>query len=196
MQNIYWNNRYLDKNTPWDASRITTPIKEYVDQLEDKDLKILIPGAGNGHEASYLFEQGFRNVWICDWAEAATQQFAVQNPDFPKEQIICGDFFQLETTFDLIIEQTFFCALPPTMREAYAKKVAESLDESGKLVGLLFDFPLTEQGPPFGGTKDEYIKYFEPFFEFKIFEKSYNSIKPRAGKEYFILFQKKSKISV
>jgi len=33
----YWNKRYLEKNTPWDAGEPTTPIKEYADSLEEKD---------------------------------------------------------------------------------------------------------------------------------------------------------------
>lgn len=59
------------------------------------------------------------------------------------------------------------------------------------MVGLLFDFPLTEEGPPFGGSKSEYIVLFEPYFSIKTLEKAYNSIKPRENKELFLIAVKK-----
>lgn len=40
----YWTERYGKGETGWDIGHVSTPIKEYVDQLEDKELKILIPG--------------------------------------------------------------------------------------------------------------------------------------------------------
>ena len=67
----------------------------------------------------------------------------------------------------------------------------ELLAPSGKLVGVLFNFPLNTQGPPFGGSKDEYIGYFEPMFEIKTMETCYNSIGPRMGNELFIQLVKR-----
>ena len=65
------------------------------------------------------------------------------------------------------------------------------LNKGGKLVGLLFDFPLTEEGPPFGGSLEEYKNTFSKQFNIKILETSFNSIKPRLGRELFIIFEKK-----
>ena len=65
----YWEERYQKGETGWDAGKITTPIKEYIDQLTNKNLKILIPGAGNGYEFDYLIEKGFKNVYVIDIAE-------------------------------------------------------------------------------------------------------------------------------
>ena len=101
------------------------------------------------------------------------------------------DFFNLKGQYDLILEQTFFCALDPSLRTKYAEKVNELLTDSGKLVGLLFDFPLVAEGPPFGGSVDEYLNIFSKFFKIKIIEKSYNSIPDRNGKELFVKFEKK-----
>jgi thiopurine S-methyltransferase len=114
--------------------------------------------------------------------------FSERIPDFPKAQLLCADFFDLKTgDFDFIVEQTFFCALDPELRNAYAHKVRSMLRKGGKLVGLLFNFPLTEAGPPFGGSTEEYLHYFEPLFESVYIEPCYNSIKPRLGSELFIL---------
>ena len=39
------------------------------------------------------------------------------------------------------------------------------------------DFPLTEEGPPFGGSLQHYTDLFEPYFHVNVLERSYNSIK-------------------
>lgn len=39
----YWNNRYLQHQTGWDIGTVSTPLKEYIDQLSDKQISILIP---------------------------------------------------------------------------------------------------------------------------------------------------------
>ena len=64
------------------------------------------------------------------------------------------------------------------------------LNTKGKLIGLLFNFELTKDGPPFGGSKDEYISYFSKYFKIKTIETSYNSIKPRQDRELFFIFEK------
>jgi thiopurine S-methyltransferase len=64
------------------------------------------------------------------------------------------------------------------------------LKENGKLAGLLFNFPLTQEGPPFGGSKEEYLRLFEPNFNVKVMEPCHNSIKPREGRELFFILQK------
>lgn len=187
----YWEERYSQQLTGWDIGYISTPLKTYADQLEDKNLRILIPGAGNSYEAEYLYENGFKNVYIIDIAKPPLQNFKKRVPSFPDEQLIEGDFFDLDMKFDLILEQTFFCALNPQGRKDYAQKAYELLSKHGKIAGLLFNFPLTEEGPPFGGSKREYLTYFEPLFKIKVFEACYNSIKPREGKELFFIFEKK-----
>ena len=97
----------------------------------------------------------------------------------------------MDEKFDLVIEQTFFCALPPALRTQYAEKMHEILTPEGKIIGLLFDFQLTAEGPPFGGSKKEYLTLFSSKFKIQILERAYNSIKPRENKELFFIFESK-----
>lgn len=188
---FYWNKRYEDKNMGWDIGHLSTPLKEYFDQLANKDLKILIPGGGNSYEAEYLHKNGFTNVYVVDISEIALQNFKKRVKKFPSEKILHANFFKIQDQFDLIIEQTFFCALEPSLRDEYVSKMHQLLKPDGKLVGLLFNFPLTENGPPFGGSETEYKKRFAPFFNMKVMETAYNSIPERAGNELFVILQKK-----
>lgn len=184
----FWDNRYRTNETGWDIGYISTPLKHYIDQLEDKSTRILIPGGGNAYEAEYLWQQGYKNTFLLDIAPLPLENFRKRVPFFPKEQLLCEDFFQHKGEYNLILEQTFFCAIDPTLRKSYAKQMHELLKPGGKLVGLLFDDnKLNNDKPPFGGTKEEYIGYFEPYFQLKVFETAYNSITPRMARELFIM---------
>ena len=187
----FWSEKYKSGETGWDVGRPTPPITEYFDQLTSKTSKILIPGAGNAHEAAYLHDLGFQNLYVCDIAEEPLQEFAKQVPTFPQERLLCMDYFKLEATFDIIIEQTFFCALPPTLRSAYIQKHHSLLATDGILVGVLFDKKFAKEGPPFGGTKQEYIELMAPYFNIEIMSPCHNSIGPRLGSELFIKLVKR-----
>ena len=191
MNKDFWSSRYKEGNTGWDIGHISTPLKEYINQLNHKELKILIPGAGNSYEAEYLFNNGFREVYVCDIAEEPLKNLKERIPDFPDDQLLNKDFFELEASFDLILEQTFFCALPVNKRAEYAKQMHSLLKPEGILAGLLFNFELKPDGPPFGGSKAEYLTYFSPYFKIDILEPCYNSIPPRQGNELFFKFRKK-----
>lgn len=194
VEENYWTARYKEAQTGWDIGYVSTPIKAYVDQLHDKTLKILIPGAGNGYEAEYLYQNGFKNVHILDISEIPLAAFKRRNPTFPEHHLHHESFFDHKGIYDLIIEQTFFCSFVPTEtnRKAYAKQMAQLLNVKGKLVGVWFSFPKTEdmEKRPFGGDKEEYLSYLKPYFNVKSFEKCYNSIFERQGKELFGIFIK------
>lgn len=192
----YWTNRYLENKTGWNIGYPSPPLCNYFDQLINKDLKILIPGAGNAYEAEYLFKNGFRNVAVLDISEMPLNSLRERVPDFPNQNLIKEDFFLHQGEYDLILEQTFFCSFEPTNenREQYALKMHSLLTPKGKLVGLWFNHPLFEGAKrPFGGTKAEYLNYFSPNFNVKAFEECYNSIESRKGKELFGIFLKKIK---
>jgi len=193
----YWEERYSNKDRKWDLKSISPPIKAIIDQLDlpnkqNKELKVLIPGAGMGYEAIYLFNKGYLNTYVVDIATQPLAAIEKACPDFPKNQLICADFFDLEVCeFDLILEQTFFCALDPSLRADYVTKMASLLKSGATLSGVLFQFPLTKEGPPFGGSIEEYFDLFEDCFDIAFIETAENSIKPRADRELFFIFNNK-----
>lgn len=182
----YWTHKYEQGNTGWDIGDVSTPIKEFIDQLTDRSIQILIPGAGNAHEAEYLWRKGFLDTTIVDLSEKPLEAFQKRIPDFPSRQLIQADFFEHNTKYDLIIEQTFFCALEPRLRQRYLKKMSTLLKPTGRLVGLLFNIPLFADHPPFGGHKSEYLPMFEQVLKVNRMEEAYNSIPQRKGNELWI----------
>lgn len=185
----YWDMRYLKSETGWDIGTASEPLRQYFDQLTDRNLRILIPGCGNAHEADYLVQKNFTNVSVLDIAPSATD--ALQQRLGGRAKIWLQDFFDHQAEYDLVIEQTFFCALDPALRSRYAEKMSQLLAPNGKLVGVLFDAPMNENQPPFGGSIDEYFILFEPYFDIQVLAPCYNSIKPRQNTEAFMILTKK-----
>ncbi len=187
----YWTSRYEQNQIGWDVGQATLPIKQFLDQVQNKEIKILIPGAGNAHEAAYAWQNGFKNIHVLDFSIIPIENFKKNYPDFPNDQIYCEDFFKHQELYDMIIEQTFFCALPPEKRSAYAKHTHALLKKDGLLAGVMFNRTFQHQGPPFGGSISEYKGYFEAFFDILTMEPCDNSIPPRMGSEIFVRMKKK-----
>lgn len=193
LNDQYWSERYAKSQTGWDVGNVSPALKAYFDQLSTQSISILIPGCGNAYEAEYLLQKGFTDVTLIDISGVLVQNLQVKLKDYIEKgvcRVIHQDFFEHSGNYDLIVEQTFFCAIDPTLRPKYAKKMSELLKPTGHLVGLLFDREFVG-GPPFGGTKEEYIPYFSPYFDLKTIERCTNSISPRAGNELFINFLSK-----
>lgn len=186
----YWNNKWEKSQIGWDIGSASTAISEYFLQVDNKDLKILIPGCGNAHEAELLLGEGFKNITLLDIAPKACELISKK---FSSDEVetVCEDFFGHSGKYDLIVEQTFFCALDPILREEYVKKTHELLAENGKIIGVLFNRDFGKPIPPFGGTEEEYRNLFKKKFEIRTLERCYNSIKPRKNAEFFINFCKK-----
>ena len=186
LDQAYWNTRWEKGETGWDIGYAAPAIMEYMAQYPDKNAAILIPGCGNAYEAVWLIEAGFKNVFLLDIAEIPLRRFHENHPGFPETNIIQGDFFQHHERYDLVMEQTFFCALDPALRPDYARHLNEVLAPKGRMAGLLFGVEFTEHGPPFGGTESEYRMLFEHHFDIIHLEPCTESIPPRAGRELFI----------
>jgi methyl halide transferase len=182
----FWNERWKNGETQWDMKQVSPPLKAYFDTLTNKDAAILIPGCGNAYEAQYLLQSGFTNITLIDISVTLVhellQQF--QNSVGKELTIICGDFFHHTGQYDVIVEQTFFCALLPELRKAYCERMRILLKKEGVLAGLLFDKQF-ENNPPYGGSRQEYETLFSSYFKIKSMEPCNNSIAARSGAELF-----------
>ncbi len=187
----YWAQRYEQRQTGWDIGHASPPIIRYMSGIADRSQRILIPGAGRAYEAVWLHQHGFAQVWVCDWVASAFEHLRRAAPDFPAEHILVADFFQLQQAFDLILEQTFFCAIDPALRPDYVRQAAQLLRPGGILAGLLFAEHFEQPGPPFGGVAQEYRLLFSPFFDILHMDIAPDSIAPRAGRELFVEMRKR-----
>ena len=172
--------------------QVSPPLKAYIDGLTNKDLKILIPGCGNAYEAEYLLNKGFRNVTLIDLSKVITERLKEKYLD-KTITIINQDFFEHNGKYDLILEQTFFCALHPSLRERYVEKCFDLLHEGGKLAGVLFNKRFSDTEPPFIASDEDYRNLFGEKFTSVTFENCNNSIAPRLGYELFFELEKQER---
>jgi SAM-dependent methyltransferase len=191
----YWDAQWKSNTIGWDLGMPAPPLVSLIDSIENKSVKILIPGCGNAYEAEYLVSKGFKNITLIDISETACAILKVKFLNQSAVRVLCEDFFKLEDKFDVIIEQTFFCALPPIMRQRYVWKMHSLLNDHGILAGLLFNRQF-DVSPPFGGSLEEYEKLFQTAFHIDQLSTANNSVTPRANTELFFSFVKNNSVMV
>lgn len=189
----YWDNQWKTSQIGWDIGSPSPQLVQFIDEIENKACRILIPGCGSAYEAKYLVDQGFQDITLIDISPKACELLREKFNAYPQVQVICQDFFDLDERYDIILEQTFFCALPKNHRVRYVWKMNELLNQNGKLRGLLFNREF-DQSPPFGGSQAEYEKLFSNIFHVESMVVSSLSIEPRAGSELAFSMAKNSDI--
>ena len=145
----YWENRYLKNDKPWDAGNTPRELQDYLSGMQ-KTGRVLIPGCGSAYEARTFSEAGFE-VHAIDFCSSAVQ-LAKQTMGEWHKCVTLGDFFSFDfgdLAFDIVYERAFLCALPPSLRLQYAKRITELLRVGGQLVGF-FVYSQEKSGPPFG----------------------------------------------
>jgi methyl halide transferase len=193
MDHQYWENRYIENDTPWSLHQANPALIRYMED-KNRDASILIPGAGTSYEVIELFNMGFTNLTICDISGTALSLLEKTVEKILQKdhsiRFVHGDFFSLTEQFDYIIEQTFFCALLPEKREEYVRKMFDLLRDNGTLFGVLFATPFSKPGPPFGGEINEYKSLLSKLFYIKEISMCTHSVKPRQGNELFFICKK------
>lgn len=158
----FWETRYRDHVTPWDAGRVPQDLIAHAAKL-DAGARILIPGCGSAYEALFLAERGFDVVAI-DFSPAAVEAAKKLMGRFA-DRVRLADFFDFDAggAFDVIYERAFLCALPPKMWPDYPGRCAELLGPAGVIAGFWF-FGETPRGPPFGMTQAALDALLQPRF--------------------------------
>jgi 2-polyprenyl-3-methyl-5-hydroxy-6-metoxy-1,4-benzoquinol methylase len=177
----FWESRYRDHVTPWDAGAVPASLKEYTRNLSP-GARILIPGCGSAYEAAYLADKGF-DVQAIDFSPAAVEAAQKTLGRF-RNIVHLADFFDFDPgrPFDVIYERAFLCALPRNMWAGYADRCAALLKPEGVIAGFFF-FADTPKGPPFGTSQGELDALLEPHFVRIDDQPVADSIAVFAGKE-------------
>jgi methyl halide transferase len=187
----YWDNKYKNSETPWDIGYPSHAIISYFQNKRLEGRKILIPGAGNAYEAKWLFQNSAASITVLDISPTVINDLRLETLSYGNRfKCIQGDFFKFEGTYDYIVEHTFFCALTPSKRNKYVKKMTELMSKRGILCGLLFNRIFEQKGPPYGGTISEYNELFSRYFLEVSIKETNLSIPPRMGTEVFIEMKK------
>ena len=123
---------------------------------------------------------------ISSTAVEKAKQWSSSLPNADCFTFLADDFFKWKPSeqFDLIFDYTFFCALDPSLRLAWAETVSGLLKPHGELITLIYLISDQEGGPPFNNTVTDYQKVLEPLgFKAILMEDNELAIKPRKGQE-------------
>lgn len=192
----FWEERYQNQEVGWDLGIAAPALRRFVqDQTELPRGAILVLGCGQGHDAIFLAQQGFR-VTAVDFAPTAIArlQEAAQAAHLP---ITCWqrDLFTLSPEdggrFDYVWEHTCFCAIDPDRRAEYRQVVHRMLQPGGELWAIFFTHS-RPGGPPFGSDPKAIGDLFASHFQILTLNKSELTVAGREGEEYWGRFQRKN----
>jgi len=194
----YWEKSYQVGDIGWDLGRPTPVFREWI-KSESTSLNICILGAGNGWDAIHLSEKGHK-VTAVDFAPSAIKNMSAKaRKKRVTIDILHSDIFEINNNyfgkFDVVLEYTCFCAIDPVQRNKYIQLVQNLLKPKGRYVALLFptDKVPAEGGPPFAVNIDKTLKQYGHSFSVVKREVSPFSVRPRKGREEFVILLKDGK---
>ncbi len=185
----HWEDLYLQGRTPWDAGGTPRDLEEWLTGKAPRG-RALVPGCGTGYEAARLAAAGMSVVAI-DFSPAAVAR-AKKICRGTAARVLQADFFDADLgCFDLIYERAFLCALPPRLREPWARRCADLLSPGGLLAGLFFTDPAAQDGPPFGISTRNLDRLLEPGFELRDDRGTRGSLPVFEGRERWQVWERR-----
>ena len=189
-----WEADYERRTDGWDLGGSAPVFKRLASSGQIKPGRMIVLGAGRGHDAREFARNGFQ-VTAVDFASQAVQEMhRLASPEAPVE-ILQHDIFTLPKTFnnsfDYVLEYTCFCAIDPKRRADYADLVTRLLKPNGIYVDLAFPLDGRKGGPPFAVSAMEVLDLFQKRgFKLLSREVPTDSIPARRGAEELCIFQK------
>jgi len=192
------------------AALFASPIQE-VDGVKTRK-KALVPGCGGGYDVLLFASLGFDSYGL-DTSQTAVQaaervaqeqgrdqQYPVRNAQNGRGEakFIVTDFFQDDfltqthpahsgggRTFDLIYDHTFLCALDPSLRPRWAKRMSQLLAPDGRLICAEYPLgkPPSSGGPPHGLERALYEQLFARPGEEVTYNGSGSVVEDRSGEK-------------
>lgn len=189
----YWSERH--RTSPgWDLGGPHPSIEKILPQLKLSRCRILVSGAGAGHDAAALARAG-HFVTAVDFSDEAISRGKALYGSLEKLQWLKADLLNLPRQhhgqFDLVFEHTCFCAIPPEKRNLLVKNWRQALTDQGQLLAILPLFD-KDEGPPFASSEWELRERFKKSFDFLYWSRSRFTPASRLGQELILFAQKKN----
>lgn len=190
----FWTDIYQAESNPgWNLNDAAEAFKDMLPRLKLPKSRILVLGCGEGHDAA-LFARAGHVVTAVDFSKAALERARAKYGDMENITFYESDIFLLPNewnhSFDVVIEHTCYCAVPPEQRNELVRLYRRMLHEEGQLMGVFFTMD-KRSGPPFGATEWEIRKRTSEHFQYLFWGRLRNSLPSRMGKELFVLAKKR-----
>ncbi len=190
----YWTEVYkAEENPGWNLNDAAEAFKDMLPRIKLPKSRILVLGAGEGHDAA-LFAQAGHLVTAVDFSKEAIARGQKKYGHLHNLTFHESNIFELPQewnfSFDVVVEHTCFCAIPPEQRNDAIRLYRRMLHEEGQLMAVFFTME-KRSGPPFGATEWEIRKRTEQGFHYLFWGRIRNSLPRRMGRELFVLAKKK-----
>lgn len=182
MEASFWHDTWATQQIGFHLDRPNPILVRHAALLGAKS-RVLVPLCGKSHDLAWLAERGHEVVGV-ELSELAARAFFDEHELSPTEstlgpykrfssgavQILCGDFFALERahlggSLSAVYDRAALVALPPPMRERYAKHLSELMPpRTPALLVTLEHTGSGEAGPPFSVTSAEVRARYEADF--------------------------------
>jgi SAM-dependent methyltransferase len=188
-----WEVDYQRGSDGWDLKGATPAFKRLAGAERFNPGKLIVLGAGRGHDARLFARHGFQVTAVDFSAYAVREMQRLAEPGAPVE-ILQSDLFALppgfDGAFDYVLEYTCFCAIDPRRRSAYADLVTRLLSPGGIYIDLAYPLDTRTGGPPFAVSLPEVFRLFgERGFTLLQRETPPDTVPQRQGLEELLVFQ-------
>lgn len=183
-----WEKSWEDGATPWDLGQ-PTPVILHLHQTGALPKgRTLVPGCGSGYDVTAMAcpERYVVGLEISETAIKKAEELSSSLPNTDCFSFIKEDFFTWHPTdlFDLIFDYTFFCAIEPVLRPAWAQRISDLLKPNGELITLMFPIDDHVGGPPYKVSVSDYEEVLHPLgFKAVSIVDNELAIKQRKGRE-------------
>ncbi len=194
-----WQTDYERGTDGWDLQGPTPVFKRLASEGRFAPGRMIVPGAGRGHDAREFARRGFQVTAVDFTPYAIREMRRLADPDAPID-IQPHDLFtlprELDGAFDYVLEYTCFCAIDPRRRAEYADVIARLLKPRGIFIDLAFPLDSRAGGPPFAVSIAKVQELFaRRGFTLMHQELPSDSVPARPGREQLLVFQRTGKPS-
>lgn len=183
MQHDFWHEKWRKREIGFHEGRPNALLERYWAGLGvPAGGRVLVPLCGKAVDLFWLAAQGHRVTGI-ELSEQAVREFFAEQGLEPEEdllgpyrrlraagiELLCGDFFRLpELALDdvaAVYDRAALIALPPPLRERYARTLQEALPQRLSMLLITYVYPQEEMdGPPFAVTAAEVERLYGSAF--------------------------------
>lgn len=154
------------------------PLPEFKRRVEESRIPggnvALVPGCGRGYDIELLTRAGlFQRVVGVEVSptgvSVARDYLSSVSPKLTNDyEIMCADFFKDRLpSADFVYDYTFFCAINPSQRSDWGRRMAEIVNPGGTLVTIIYPDIEKDGGPPFAVNIDAYQSVLRHAFSVK-----------------------------
>lgn len=174
MKKEFWLERWERAEIGFHQNEVNPHLLRHWNELSSsRGGEVFVPLCGKSLDMVWLRRQGYTVLGV-ELSSIAVQDFFKENGQSPTHtkrgafecyeadgiRILCGDFFDLGkeelAKVSAVYDRASLVALPPDMRERYARHLVSILPPTTQILLVTFDYPQAEmQGPPFAVSVQE-----------------------------------------